>query len=412
MRAGFCRVEITPDFSTAMAGFDRRTAPSVGVLDSLYVSVLALEDAYGELFLFCSYDLLGVERSLCDSIRGELADNLPVSPDRIWVCATHTHSAPSCVFSNSKHYDKNYIAQLHQKTVAAADYARQQLRPVQMAVGVSGVSGVSSRRNQGRAGADFAMPLLKLQFTSDQEPITICGFRCHPTILDEKNLLFSRDLPGAAAAQAENGERILFLNGACGDLSTRFTRTESSPGELRRIGGILAKGLNDTVVTPVETVTTIRFSRRQITLSRGAGPEGAQRTQLMDALRELMAQCKDSQMLREYDSRLAVLERQNVTAEPARIVEICAVDLGQLALVGLPFELDSGDCTVMERTLREVAGKPVYVQCYTGGYDGYLPSGAPLSINSSYEDIASRYMPESREQVLECAKQCVLETMS
>ena len=107
MKAGFSRMEITPDFSAAMAGFDRRTAPSVGVLDPLYVSVLALEDASGDLFLFCSYDVLGVERSLCESIRCELANNLPISPDRIWVCATHTHSAPSCIFFNSKHYDKN-----------------------------------------------------------------------------------------------------------------------------------------------------------------------------------------------------------------------------------------------------------------------------------------------------------------
>ncbi len=412
MKAGFSRVEITPDFSAAMAGFDRRTAPSVGVLDPLYVSVLALEDASGERFLFCSYDVLGVERSLCDSLRRELAGNLTVSPDRIWVCATHTHSAPSCVFSYSKHYDENYIAQLHRKTVAAAENAIQQLQQAQMAAGVSGVSGVSSRRNQGRAGADFAMPLLKVQFTTEQQQITICGFRCHPTILDEKNLLFSRDLPGAVAAQAENGERIFFLNGACGDLSTRFTRTESSPAELRRIGGILAKGLDETAVTPVDALDGIRASRKQITLSRGAGPEGAQRTELMDALRQLMAQCRDSQMLREYDSRLAVLERQNVTAEPARIVEICAVDMGAFTLLGIPFELDSGDCTVMERALWDVAGKPVYVQCYTGGYDGYLPSGAPLTINSSYEDIASRYMPESREQVLECAKQCILEIMS
>lgn len=63
----------------------------------------------------------------------------------------------------------------------------------------------------------------------------------------------------------------------------------------------------------------------------------------------------------------------------------------------------------MRRPSAGLASKPVYAVCYTGGYDGYLPSGAPLSEESSYEDIASRYGAEARELILECAKQCVLQ---
>ena len=67
------------------------------------------------------------------------------------------------------------------------------------------------------------------------------------------------------------------------------------------------------------------------------------------------------------------------------------------------------DGAALETRLEQIAKKPVYLICYTGGYDGYLPSGAPLTVQSSYEDIASRYLPRSREQVWECAKQCIQE---
>ena len=104
MKAGFARREIIPEASVPMAGFDARKQSSLGVLDTLYVSVLALDDGR-EPFLFCSFDLLGAERRLCELFYREMSRRLGLRPERIWVSATHTHSAPSTVFSNADRYD-------------------------------------------------------------------------------------------------------------------------------------------------------------------------------------------------------------------------------------------------------------------------------------------------------------------
>ena len=93
------------------------------------------------------------------------------------------------------------------------------------------------------------------------------------------------------------------------------------------------------------------------------------------------------------------------------MIRIGAVNFGNCIWVGVPFEVDYADGLDLEHTLSQIAGVDVRLVCYTFGYDGYLPSGAPLSAESSYEDIASRYLPESRGQVWECAKQCVMEVM-
>lgn len=146
-------------------------------------------------------------------------------------------------------------------------------------------------------------------------------------------------------------------------------------------------------------------------LSRSASLSGEVRDNILAALRQKASDCTDSQTLREYDSRIAVLERSAVAAEKDRMIRIGAVNLGGRILVGVPFEVDYADGLELEQSLSRIAGQQVFLACYAFGYDGYLPSGAPLSAESSYEDIASRYLPESRAQVWKCAKQCVMNVM-
>ena len=88
-------------------------------------------------------------------------------------------------------------------------------------------------------------------------------------------------------------------------------------------------------------------------------------------------------------------------------MDISAVDFGSLILLVLPFEVSSADGRMMEAKLSAAAEKPVFVACYTGGYDGYLPSGAPLCAESNYQDFASRYPPQIRQTLFQCVKSCI-----
>ena len=116
LKAGFARASITPDASMTMAGFDRRTLPAKGTLDELYVSVLALQQNEEQPLLLCAFDLLGTDRALCESVRQAL--HLP--PCQVWICATHTHSAPRGAFSGGVSQDDAYISLLTERCKAAA----------------------------------------------------------------------------------------------------------------------------------------------------------------------------------------------------------------------------------------------------------------------------------------------------
>jgi hypothetical protein len=69
----------------------------------------------------------------------------------------------------------------------------------------------------------------------------------HSTVLHEENRLYSADFPGFAASIMPLFEPFVtmsvFLNGAAGDMSTRFYRQSSDFAEVERIGTIVAESV-------------------------------------------------------------------------------------------------------------------------------------------------------------------------
>ncbi len=405
MKAGFAKQEITPGTGLPMAGFDRRKLPAEGLLDALEVCALALEAADGSRLAVCVFDLLGVDDALCRKVKTAVGAACGLAPQRVWVSATHTHSAPRACFAGSG--DAAYTDFLAQRAAQAAQRALQALVPVQASAACAAVTGVTSLRNRGRDGAQFSMPLPLLRLQGAADTLCLVRMACHPTVLDEKNLLYSADLAGALRRGLGAGAALV-LNGACGDLSTRFTRQASAPPELTRLAGIAAQAAAQASYHSLPDFGAhIAAAEVFAELPCAAALDEQQRQRLTAALRKKLAECTDPQAAREYDSRLAVLERPPVRPEKTRTVRVCAADPGPFVLVGVPFEVDHADGLAMEQALAQQAGKPVYLACYTGGYESYLPSGAPVTAESSYEDIAAAFRPEARTLLLTAARECV-----
>lgn len=399
MKAGFGRMPITPQKPMTLAGFDRRTAPSQGALEDLFVSVLLLEDDAGGRAALCSFDLLGTDRTLCQKIR----ETLPLPAERVWVCATHTHSAPRGAFSGGVSEDGDYIARLVSACKAAYAAAERDLSPAHAIFGEGTVDGVASFRDVPREASAFAMPLRALVLRRDGGDVRLTRFACHPTVLSEDNLYCSRDLPGGA----ETGPS-LWLNGPCADLSTRFTRRQSSPEEVRRMGQLIKAALEHTPFCPMPDLgRSIRVCQQELVLPYGSALRGQARQTLLAQLRTQAEACTDHAARRELDSCIAVLEREERDLPNTRAVTVGAWDLGSLVLVGLPFEVSWQDGTALEAQAAALCGKPALLVCYCNGYDGYLPHET-AGIN--YQDLATGYLPEARAMIRRGALDCVNNT--
>lgn len=383
-----------------MAGFDRRTLPAKGTLDELYVSVLALQQNEEQPLLLCAFDLLGTDRALCESVRQAL--HLP--PCQVWICATHTHSAPRGAFSGGVSQDDAYISLLTERCKAAALSAVQDLSPAQAQWGMAAVSGIASLRDVPREQAAYAMPLLSLRLQREKDTLQLVRFQCHPTVLDEQNLYYSRDLPGRTG-----DEKTLFFNGACADLSTRFTRRKSTPEELARLGALLHGGLEGIVYqADPDFGSVIHAVSRTVKLPYGNAVRGEERLQLLAELQEKAAICTDRAALRELDACIAVLERGERVLPQSRSVTISACNLGSRLLLALPFEVAQKDGLRLEQEASALCGRPAHLVCYCGGYDGYLPH-EHMGIN--YQDLATGYPPETRKMIWNAVLDCAADSV-
>ena len=107
-RAGSAAVDITPSrFPVRVnGGFTERSANQA--LDPLYARSVALDDGRMKI-LFCVVDTCMVPRELIDKAKDEVHRQTGLSPARMMVSATHTHSAPSAMGCLGTRMDPDYI---------------------------------------------------------------------------------------------------------------------------------------------------------------------------------------------------------------------------------------------------------------------------------------------------------------
>jgi hypothetical protein len=97
LRAGFAQVDISADRECSLAGyefrFEKMPRGNDGVHDPLFVRALVIDDGSGPAVIV-SIDNALIPTFLARILRQQLARDLDTVPDRVMVCATHTHSAP------------------------------------------------------------------------------------------------------------------------------------------------------------------------------------------------------------------------------------------------------------------------------------------------------------------------------
>jgi len=245
-------VDVTPCVGLPMAGYGARgDAVSTGVLDPLTASVLWLRDPVGVDVVWVAIDTLSVDTTTAGRVRNAVASAIDVDPGAVVVCASHTHAGPAG-WTNAQYDDvprsadealiKELIARI---TCAAGDL---RLEPVSLSWAVAPSIGVATNRGSLHGPHDDTAGTLVMSGPAGGPIALLVDYACHPTVLGADNLRYSADFPAAARrvaagalAETAGGRSpaVLFLQGAAGDASTRFTRRSQTPAEAVRLGGRL-----------------------------------------------------------------------------------------------------------------------------------------------------------------------------
>ncbi len=233
LHAGAARVAITPATPCHLAGYAARNKPWAAVHDPLYVRALYLRDAAGGEIAIVVADMLWWGGN-ADMAEAALAGRLGIPAARIWLGATHTHSAPMPDGTKS---DFDWREGLLVAATSAALRARERAatQPARLKIG-RGASRIGVNRRERRdgkivLGANPAGPcdreIIGIAVDgADGTPIArVANFGCHGVVMGQESLAVSGDWPGEAAGRIEEhlaGAPFLLLQGGSGNVNPRI----------------------------------------------------------------------------------------------------------------------------------------------------------------------------------------------
>lgn len=221
-QAGAARSDITPPVGLPMWGYgDRHDKPSEGVLDALYADAVVLS-AGGKRLAVVGLDLgRAPTRKSFEAIRRRILEEAKV--EQIFLVGSHTHHGPVLEIGDFSPATAAYCRTLEDKIVSVVRSAADRLAPARLATARTTVDFNRNRHSKlANPPVDRDLLVLRLVDAKDQTIATLVNFAAHPTSLPSKLMKYSADYPGSLKETVRNelGGECIFLQGACGDLST------------------------------------------------------------------------------------------------------------------------------------------------------------------------------------------------
>jgi hypothetical protein len=388
---------------TPMAGYLAREGPAESTHDPLTISAFVVMSD-GSLFVLLAVDLLGVDRELID----EIAREAGVAPDSIALAASHTHSGPGGIIPSSHPGEGAQVDPvLRARFVATCGQtvrsAMARMEPADVSIGTAEAIGIAANRNDRFGPFDPTVTVIQAKGLLGSSIATIVHFACHPTILPAASRVISAEFPGVLRRElrASIPGVVFFVNGAAGDVSTRFTRTNQDEAEVERVGTVLAAAAQHALERARAIEGELARGSVHVNLPVRSASDVEQASELAIIAEQRMATGSLSAAeLRIEQTRIQgalLLERlmESNLAHVSRSIQIPWWRLGDLRLLGIPGELVASLRAAIVDSLPDAL-----ILGYTNGYIGYLPDRAAYDAGL-YEALASPYAAGAGEQLVE-----------
>jgi len=215
LRAGVAKIDITPGKPVRLSGYASRTNLSQGVHDPLSARAVVFEHEDRRLALV-SLDNIGFYGGVAEPLRQAILKDCSLKPSELFLCAIHTHSAPTLALDAGRGHSNNvaYTEMLRGRLVEVVRKALDQMAPVQVGYG-SGSSPVGANRREkvrdsagntrivlGRnpsAMTDREVQVLKLTRPGGNALAGVLfAYATHSTSLGPRNYIVSGDVHGLA----------------------------------------------------------------------------------------------------------------------------------------------------------------------------------------------------------------------
>ncbi|MFW6437422.1 MAG: neutral/alkaline non-lysosomal ceramidase N-terminal domain-containing protein [Armatimonadota bacterium] len=299
MRIGFGRNDLTPRVGVELAGFGAYiNRHSVGARDRLWARAMAFE-AGGEPAVIVSNDLCVIYRTTTERVCELVSEATGVSPERVMVTCTHTHSGPETGgLIGWGQPDQPYIELLPDRIAKAAIAAVEDLRTATLAHAKVACEGIGHNREYGGQRPSLEEALRddwrpeRPELTDRTAHVLVAhdgsrdmigfasSFGCHPVVCCAQTRWIHGDFCGVATNLIERehpGATGLFLQGAQGDVNTCVVHEPEQESLLAldviaaRYARSVRRGIEEAQPLEVDRVDVVRreveFSRREFSRS-------------------------------------------------------------------------------------------------------------------------------------------------
>ncbi|WP_174734401.1 neutral/alkaline non-lysosomal ceramidase N-terminal domain-containing protein [Mesobacillus harenae] len=397
LKLGTAKVEITPQFPVALAGFKERKGSFEGVAHPLHLRVLFFQLEEADRIcrsILISADLIWWDTSHAKNLRKRIADRWGLEESAVILHATHTHSGPqtSNQFTPSLGCPVDgYLQFLEDQLMAALEQASVNIEPVTMEHGI-GKCEIGIHRRKLVKGKCVMAP--NPDGPTDQEVHVICfrtakerfkaiitHYACHPTTTADNSI--SSEYPGVAMDLVENhygkDSVALFLQGCSGDIRPALVKNglfyRGTDLEVKKLGKKLADEVlwvAGKTMSPLKPV--LKNRKVQTSLSFKTLP----------TLAELRGKVTEPDVMGEWSSLLL--------AQPDRINLEVPIEFTYLQIANSLAFLAINAEVVVDYGLwikKTFAGKVLPIP-YSNGMLGYIPT-AKQTEEGGYEAEESLY---------------------
>ncbi len=265
-RASVVKVDITPDNSQQLLGYQARK--STGVHDKIYHRIVAIDDGITRFFIVSS-DICLVSPSEYDKVAKRLQKEYNINPINFWWSVTHTHSAPEvgpaglpAIFLGERYkheFDAEYTGMVEKKLVDGIAEAIQKLAPAKLGYGWGYSQANINRRARDIDGktslglnpdgpVDRRIGLIRIENNQGSPLALLANYAIHGTVMSGTNLEISGDAPGIVSEYVEEktGVPLLFINGAAGNIAPIYSVYPSpAAGHLKEFKVLLGNKILD-----------------------------------------------------------------------------------------------------------------------------------------------------------------------
>lgn len=362
MEFSISKIDITPSNREYFSGYGREFKNS-GVQDELCASLIIISKENYNLFIF-SLDLLNVEKKFSDQLTFEVNKRISNKHNIVIISAIHTHSGPA-VFqlpTTKKRINEELSRVLFNKLIELLDKSLNNLSDFDSIILERGsINEIYGNRNDKKEYADKSFSVLKFKRKNSLLG-SIVSIACHPTILKADNSLFSADIFGAIRKELEQSwnSPVLMLNGACGDVSTRFYSSNSNIDEVKRVGKNIANQIMQFTEQSKISLNLVADSYYEKNISYNAKSDLFWKEKY-DNLKKNMCNDLDRILLEHLDNKFEKIDPVTSLRSKQLIFE-------DFLIVTFSGELDAQ----FAKNIYERCKKPVLIICYEHDYISYL----------------------------------------